>query len=208
MSAMLGAKVVFADNFPVGMTPVGLSDNSNVFNLPGKSPNLIVLNDRPINAETPPEYLDDALTPNELFFVRNNGLPPTDINIDNWTLTIEGESTQQKKTYTLAELKSKFRHYTYHLTLECGGNGRKEFDPPAKGNQWSVGAVGCAVWTGVRLKDVLEDVGVKSNAVYIGYYGRDTHISGDWFLVVFRLLVRANGCRKSSFAIKYTTDLK
>jgi len=26
---------------------------------------------------------------------------------------------------------------------------------------------------------VLEDVGIKNNAVYIGYYGKDTHLSGD-----------------------------
>ncbi len=179
MSVALGGKMVFADNFPTGMIPAGLAHTSEAFNLPGKSPNLVVLNDKPINAETPPEYLDDALTPNNLFFVRNNGLPPTSINLDNWTLSIEGESARQKKTYTLAELKSKFKHYTYQLTLECGGNGRKEFNPPAKGNQWSTGAVGCAEWTGVRLKDVLEDIGIKSDAVYVAYYGKDTHISGD-----------------------------
>ena len=39
--------------------------------------------------------------------------------------------------------------------------------------------MGCAKWTGVRLADVLNDVGVKSSAVYIGYYGEDTHLSGD-----------------------------
>ncbi|MEL6675674.1 MAG: sulfite oxidase, partial [Bacteroidota bacterium] len=65
------------------------------------------------------------------------------------------------------------------LTLECGGNGRAEFNPPAKGNQWTTGAVGCPEWTGVRLKEVLEAVGLKSDAVYIGYYGADTHLSGD-----------------------------
>lgn len=179
MSVALGTKMVFADNFPLGMIPVGLIDASEAIKLPGKSSNLTVLNDKPINAETPPEFLDDALTPNDLFFVRNNGLPPTNVNIANWTLNIAGESARQQKTYTLAELKSRFKHYTYHLTLECGGNGRKEFNPPAKGNQWSTGAVGCAAWTGIRLKDVLEDVGIKSDAVYIGYYGKDTHISGD-----------------------------
>jgi DMSO/TMAO reductase YedYZ molybdopterin-dependent catalytic subunit len=42
-----------------------------------------------------------------------------------------------------------------------------------------VGAVSCASWTGVRLKDVLEDVGIKSNAVYIGYHAGDEHLSGD-----------------------------
>lgn len=179
MGVALGAKMVFAKNLPVGMVPVGLTPSDPISGLPGKDARLMVLNDKPINAETPADLMDDALTPNELFFVRNNGLPPENVDVNTWTLTIEGESASQKKTYTLAELKQKFAHHTYHLTLECGGNGRKEFNPPAKGNQWSTGAVGCASWTGVRLKDVLEDVGIRSNAVYVAYYGKDTHISGD-----------------------------
>jgi DMSO/TMAO reductase YedYZ molybdopterin-dependent catalytic subunit len=81
--------------------------------------------------------------------------------------------------FTVAELKERFEHYTYQLQLECGGNGRSEFVPPASGNQWSVGAVGCAEWTGVRLRDVLEEVGIKDDAVYMAYYGADTHASGD-----------------------------
>lgn len=179
ISLALGSKMVFAEHFPAGMIPAGLAHSDVPFNLPGKRAGLVVLNDKPVNAETPAELLDDALTPNDLFFVRNNGIPPQDMNVSNWTLTIEGESAAKTKTYTLAELKSKFKNVTYNLTLECGGNGRKEFNPPAKGNQWSTGAVGCAAWTGVRLKDVLNDVGVKSNAVYVAYYGKDTHLSGD-----------------------------
>jgi DMSO/TMAO reductase YedYZ molybdopterin-dependent catalytic subunit len=170
--------MVFAENMPEGMRPVGLwlDENDPLY---GKHPDLVVLNDRPLNAETPPHLLDDMVTPADVLFVRNNGIPPENIDPNTWTLTIEGESAKQSKTYSLKELKAKFKHYSYQLTLECGGNGRKEFNPPAKGNQWSTGAVGCPKWTGVRLKDVLEDVGVKSDAVYIGYYGRDTHLSGD-----------------------------
>ena len=41
------------------------------------------------------------------------------------------------------------------------------------------GAVACPKWTGVRLKDVLQDAGIKDDAVYIGYYGADTHLSGN-----------------------------
>lgn len=178
MSIALGTKMVFADHFPLGMIPAGLAQSDEDFNLPGKSSQLIILNDKPINAETPADLLDDPLTPNELFFVRNNGLPPRDIDPEKWILRFEGESVRTKRTYSLKELKSRFKQYTYNLTLECGGNGRKEFNPPAKGNQWSTGAVGCAAWTGVRLKDVLQDVGIKNNAVYVGYYGADTHISG------------------------------
>lgn len=147
--------------------------------LPGKHPGLVVLNDKPINAETPPELLADSLTPNDRFFVRNNGLVPTQLDATTWTLTVGGEAARREKSYTLAELKAKFPVVTYHLTLECGGNGRKEFNPPAKGNQWSTGAVGCAAWTGVRLRDVLQDVGISDRAVYVAYYGKDTHLSGD-----------------------------
>jgi sulfite oxidase len=145
----------------------------------GKHKGLTILNPKPWNAETPPHLLDDNITPVDKLFVRNNGLVPEVIDLDNWILTIEGESAKSKKSYKISELKSNFKHYTYQLTLECGGNGRKEFSPPAKGNQWDLGAVGCPEWTGVRLKDVLEDVGVKSDAVYIGYYGKDVHLSGD-----------------------------
>jgi DMSO/TMAO reductase YedYZ molybdopterin-dependent catalytic subunit len=144
-----------------------------------KNPEMIILNDRPWNMETPVHLLDDPFTPIDKMFVRNNGLTPTDLNADEWTLTIEGESVPVPKTYTLQELKSKFKHYTYALVLECGGNGRSEMNPPATGNQWGYGAVNCGQWTGVRLRDVLEDVGINDNAVYVGYYGTDKHLSGD-----------------------------
>jgi DMSO/TMAO reductase YedYZ molybdopterin-dependent catalytic subunit len=181
MGAALGAPMVYAEHFPAGMIPAGLAQSDQAFQIPGKHSDLIVLNDRPLNMETPAHLLDDKVTPGDKFFVRNNGLPPeeADINVDQWTLTIEGEAARQKKTYSIQELKQRFAEHTYQLVLECGGNGRSEYNPPAKGNQWSVGAVGCAAWTGVRLKDVLEDVGIKSNAVYIGYYGKDRHVSGN-----------------------------
>jgi len=144
-----------------------------------KHSEMIVHNDRPWNIETPVHLLDDEITPTDKMFVRNNGLIPTELDEETWTLTIEGESVPNPKTYTLKELKSKFKHYTYALVLECGGNGRSEINPPATGNQWGYGAVNCGSWTGVRLRDVLEDVGIKDDAVYVGYYGTDKHLSGD-----------------------------
>jgi len=177
MAVILGTDIVFGYNLPKGINILGLEELGA--SLPGKDGRMTILNDRPINAETPPYLLDDKITPGEMFFVRNNGVPPFEIDVNHWSLTIAGESAKKEIVFTLAELKSKFKQYTYQLTLECGGNGRREFNPPAKGNQWGLGAVGCAEWTGVRLKDVLESAGVKSDAVYIGYYGADTHLSGD-----------------------------
>lgn len=179
MAAALGSRIVYAENMPSGMIPAGLLDRADDFALEGKHKDIIILNDKPINAEVPAHLLDDKVTPADKLFVRNNGLVPKDIDVDAWTLTIDGESVKNKKTYTIKDLKTQFKTYTYQLTIECGGNGRSEFNPPAKGNQWSTGAIGSPEWTGVRLRDVLEDAGIKEDAVYIGFYGADTHISGD-----------------------------
>lgn len=179
MSTLLGSKIVFARFMPAGLIPVAIAQAAEPFTIQGKDPGLVILNDRPVNAETPAHLLNDAVTPASRLFVRNNGIPPQVVDVDSWTLTIEGESAKQSKTYTLSELKQRFKHHSYQLTLECGGNGRSEYNPPARGNQWTNGAVGCPTWTGVRLADVLEDVGIKDDAVYIGYYGKDTHLSGN-----------------------------
>ncbi|MEZ4775912.1 MAG: sulfite oxidase [Bacteroidia bacterium] len=179
MGSVLGANIVFGDNMPEGLVPVALLDPDGPFPIKGKHPGLTILSEKPWNVETPAHLLDDLITPADRLFIRNNGNVPANIDVSKWTLTIGGESAKQEKTYTLAELKQKFKTYTYQLTLECGGNGRSEFNPPAHGNQWTTGAVGCPEWTGIRLKDVLNDVGIKSDAVYIGYYGKDVHLSGD-----------------------------
>ncbi|MCM4166201.1 Protein-methionine-sulfoxide reductase catalytic subunit MsrP [Arenibacter antarcticus] len=178
LAGLLGAEIVFGANIPDNYDLLGLQD-PDPFKLFGKDKEMLVLNSKPWNMEAVAHLLDDKVTPNPYIFVRNNGQVPEDINEKEWTLTIDGESVKEKKTFTLEELKSKFKQYTYQLTLECGGNGRKEFNPPAKGNQWDIGAVYAASWTGVRLRDVLDAVGVKSDAVYIGYHAIDKHLSGD-----------------------------
>lgn len=178
MAGTIGAEIVFGMKLPIGYTPLGLQD-PNPFELFKKDKGMVLLNDKPWNMEAQAHLLDDKITPNKYIFIRNNGLTPEGIDAKKWTLTIDGESVSQKKTFTLADLKSKFKQYTYQLTIECGGNGRSEFNPPAKGNQWTVGAVYCAEWTGVRLRDVLEAAGIKEDAIYIGYHSADEHLSRD-----------------------------
>ncbi|QLE03007.1 sulfite oxidase [Galbibacter sp. BG1] len=171
-----GVSNVYGHLMPKGYVPL-LAQDPNPFELFNLNEEMEVLNDRPWNIESKAHLLNDAITPNSAMFIRNNGLLPESIDATTWTLTVEGESAAKTKTYTLTDLKKNFKQYSYQLTLECGGNGRKEFYPPAKGNQWGLGAVHCAKWTGVRLKDVLEDVGIKKNAVYIGYHAADIHLS-------------------------------
>lgn len=175
---LLGTEIVFGSKMIEGYTPLALQD-PDPFAMFKKNEEMVVLNNKPWNIEAQAHLLNDDITPNSCMFIRNNGLVPENIKSATWKLTIDGESVVNKKTYSLADLKSKFKHYTYQLTLECGGNGRSEYDPPAKGNQWTVGAVHCASWTGVRLSDVLNDVGIKSDAVYIGYHAIDKHLSLD-----------------------------
>ncbi len=79
---------------------------------------------------------------------------------------------------SIDDLRRRFEAVTHRLTLECGGNGRSFFDPPARGNQWSLGAVGYAEWTGVRLADMLRAAGVKPSVVYNVHEGADAHLSG------------------------------
>ena len=176
LAATFGLEIVYA--LPKGYIPLAAQD-PDPFKLFGLNEEMVVLNNKPWNIEAQAHLLNDAVTPNSKMFIRNNGIIPLEINESTWTLKIDGESVRKEKVYSLKDLKTKFKQYTYQLTLECGGNGRSEFDPPAKGNQWTVGAVHCANWTGVRLKDILDDVGIKNDAVYIGYHSADTHLSGD-----------------------------
>jgi len=180
MTAVLGASIPFAKYMPGGLIPAALAQSDEPFYIPGKS-GLTILNDRPINAETPAHLLDDPVTPASRLFVRNNGIPPStwDLDPEDWQITIEGEACERPRLMTLREIKERFKHHTLQLQIECGGNGRSEFNPPAKGNQWTTGAIGCPEWTGVRLRDVLLDCGVGENAVYVAYEAADSHLSGD-----------------------------
>lgn len=178
MSGALGMAIPFSRFMPSGLIPAALAAEGAADAIAGKE-GLIVLNDRPLNAETPAHLLADSVTPNRYMFVRNNGLPPTGADASNWTLEIDGESVQRSLSFTIDELRQRFETVSLQLQLECGGNGRSEFVPAASGNQWTTGAVGCPEFTGVRLRDVLNYCGIDADAVYVGYYGADTHLSGD-----------------------------
>ncbi len=174
---MLATNIVFAKNVTDKIEILGEATFQEIPE--GKHKEMILLSDRPINLESQPHLLDDDITPEDKMFIRNNGNLPEKIDISTWQLEVSGESVMSKKVFSLNDLKTKFKSYTYQLVLECGGNGRGGFSPQAAGNQWKDGAVSCAKWTGVRLKDVLNSAGIKTDAVYVGYFGADIHLSGD-----------------------------
>jgi DMSO/TMAO reductase YedYZ molybdopterin-dependent catalytic subunit len=187
MSAIVGGAIPFAASMPGGLIPAALAEEKKGapskgpqhLKFPGKDEGLVVLGDRPLVAETPEHLLDDETTPIGKFFIRNNGqIPEPAKDVDNWTITIDGEVNNTLKL-AVGDLKSKFRAQTRRFVLECGGNGRSGFNPPARGNQWTNGGAGCAEWTGIRLADVLKAAGLKESAAYTAHYGADVHQSGD-----------------------------
>ncbi|PZN95144.1 MAG: molybdopterin containing oxidoreductase, partial [Hyphomicrobiales bacterium] len=135
-------------------------------------PRLHVHDDDALNAEPTLDRLVDPITPVETFFIRNNGgVPQIDTSRD-WTLTIDGE-VERPGVWTVARLRERFETVTITAVLECAGNGRSQFSPATDGLPWRLGAVGCARWTGVRLRDVLAHAGVRTSAVYTGHYAPD-----------------------------------
>lgn len=182
LSAAVGGLIPFADRMPAGLIPAAFAQSAasgpKPLNMPGKAP-ILVIQERPLNAETPEHMLDDDVTPNAKYFIRNNGLPPEPAaDPKAWKIVIDGE-VNNKLELTVGELEQRFQMVSYKLQLECGGNGRSFFSPETRGNQWGNGAAGCAEWSGVRLKDVLQAAGLKSSAVYTGHYGGDSHLSGN-----------------------------
>ena len=153
--------------------------DSASFAFEGKDSGLTSLGDRPLVAETPAHLLDDDTTPIAKFFIRCNGqVPDAAADRENWSLTIDGE-VEAPLVLSLKELKERFEPRTYRMVLECGGNGRSFFQPPARGNQWTNGGAGCAEWTGIPLNEVLRAAKVKPSAQYTAHHGADPHLSGD-----------------------------
>jgi DMSO/TMAO reductase YedYZ molybdopterin-dependent catalytic subunit len=190
MGAAVGGSIVFGENIPAGLIPAAFAQEKKdapaaapkgpqLLQFPGKDPNLVVLGEKPLVAETPEHLLDDETTPTARFFIRNNGLiPEAAKEPDAWKITVDGE-VNTKLELTLGELKKRFGNVTRRMVLECGGNGRSFFTPQARGNQWTNGGAGCAEWTGVRVADVMRAAGLKPSAVFSGNYGADPHLSGD-----------------------------
>jgi sulfite oxidase len=135
-------------------------------------PRLRPLDDPAVNAEAEAADLDAAITPLDRFFVRNNGDLPLITAGDDWRLELTGE-VERPAVYTLRDLKRRFEVVTETAVLECAGNGRAFLAPAVSGAQWTLGAVGCARWTGIRMADLLAHCGLGPRAVYTAHHSPD-----------------------------------
>ena len=143
--------------------------------LPGKRP-LIQHALRPPNFETPLAGLVPAYTPNDVFFVRYHLAVIPDVDVSGWRLEVGGTSSQHPLNLSLSELRSSFPHVSLAAVNQCSGNRRGLFSPRVPGVQWGNGAMGNALWTGVRLRDVLQRAGVASDALELVFRGADSAV--------------------------------
>ena len=168
-----GAAAVGSSSLDAGETGHPADDRKvSDIAFPEKRP-LIMYSDRPPLLETPREHFTAALTPNDLFFVRwHMPMIPKYIDPDTFTVSLNGMVKEETRV-SLKELKTKFEQVEVTAVLQCGGNSRSAFNPIAGGIQWGSGAMGCARWKGVRLRDVIAFAGLQEGAEWIAFNGLD-----------------------------------
>ena len=147
-----------------------------VTNFPQKGA-MLLQRTRPPLLETPWEVFDQGVfTPNDRFYVRwHLANIPTEVDPATFRLTIRGHVGQSMQL-TLDELVRDFKPFEIAAVNQCSGNSRGFFNPRVPGGEWANGAMGNALWRGVRLKDVLDRAGVKAGALQARFNGLDTGV--------------------------------
>lgn len=116
---------------------------------------------------------ESFFTPNDLFFVRNHNNVPN-IKAEDYTLEIEENDAIGVKptTFTLEDLKTKFERVEVISALQCAGNRQEDYvtdeRPLYVAPHWRNGAIGCAKWAGVRVRDVLKAAGMDVDSISLG----------------------------------------
>ena len=129
---------------------------------------LVVLTREPLNAETPLHRQSGLITPVGRHYVRSHFPAPEAPQ----RITFSG-LFGEPFAITPDELRA-LPARTLAVTLECAGNGRAFLDPPAPGEQWGLGAVGTAEWTGTPLTLLLERATPLPEARELVFRGADS----------------------------------
>jgi DMSO/TMAO reductase YedYZ molybdopterin-dependent catalytic subunit len=135
---------------------------------------LLVLNEEPLNAETKLDELRGTLLPAGRHYIRTHFGIPTGPHEFRITGAVRDSMPRSLSFDTVRMLPSR----TLAVTLECAGNGRKFMEPPVPGEQWGLGAVGTAEWTGAVLHAVLGHDQLPS-AVEVLFRGADEGVPKD-----------------------------
>jgi DMSO/TMAO reductase YedYZ molybdopterin-dependent catalytic subunit/glyoxylase-like metal-dependent hydrolase (beta-lactamase superfamily II) len=133
---------------------------------------LVVHREHPLNCETAIDAMIGGIVmPNARFYVRNHFETPF-LDSSSWHLSVGGLVARPLRL-AMRDLLA-MPSQTLVATLECAGNGRTMFEPPVEGEQWRLGAVSTAEWTGVPLVEVLERAGSAPEALEVLFRGADT----------------------------------
>jgi DMSO/TMAO reductase YedYZ molybdopterin-dependent catalytic subunit len=124
--------------------------------------------------ETPFEVFDERVfTPNNLHYVSWHWADfPSDIDVDKFRLTVRGH-VNQTLSLSIKDILHGLPRVEIAAVSQCAGNSRIFMQPRVAGAQWANGSMSNALWTGVRLKDVLDRAGVKPGAVQVRFGGLD-----------------------------------
>jgi sulfite dehydrogenase (cytochrome) subunit A len=152
--------------------PAGAVEEQVLEALPGKVP-LIKKTYRPPNYEMPVSFLNEPFTPNKAFFVRYHLANIPVVDARTWKVKVGGPGAERQLELTLDDLKKDYERHEITAVCQCAGNRRGFSDPHVPGVEWGNGAIGNAKWGGVRLKDVLDKVGVKKEAIEVSFDGAD-----------------------------------
>jgi DMSO/TMAO reductase YedYZ molybdopterin-dependent catalytic subunit len=138
---------------------------------------MLLLRTRPPLLETPFVVFDRGVfTPNDQFFVRWHLADiPTKIDGTAFRLNVHGQ-VERALSLSLTELRTEFEPIELAAVNQCSGNSRGFYDPRVAGAQWGNGAMGNALWTGVRLRDILDRAGLKGSAVQARFNGLDAGV--------------------------------
>ena len=158
-----------------GRALAGTASEEVLAALPDKRP-LIQRAFRPPNFETPVAQLAAPFTPNDVFFVRYHLAVIPQVDPQQWRLNVGGPSAQRQLTLSLRELRSGFEQVSLAAVNQCSGNRRGLFSPRVAGVQWGNGAMGNALWRGVRLRDLLQRAGVGADALEVVFSGADAPV--------------------------------
>lgn len=143
---------------------------------PGKG-EMIVQRIRPSLLETPMEaFRKGTITPNDRMFVRWNWPFPTEVKAADHRVAVGG-AVKSPVSLTLDDIAIAGDTVEVVAINQCAGNGRGLSEPRVTGTQWGNGAMGCAKWTGVRLKDVLDKAGVGAGAKRVRFAGLDVPLT-------------------------------
>jgi sulfite oxidase len=144
-----------------------------------KRDDMLVHQDEPYNAETPPGALEAQITPLDSFYGRNHAPIPR-IDSGSWRLRVEGLVDRPLELST-DDLRG-FPERTVVATLQCAGNRRADLievrDIPGQ-VPWGPGAISTARWSGASLADVLARAGVRPEAAHIAFTGADVSQQAD-----------------------------